>query len=123
VIGFRAVRPVSVIGVDFQSILRYTPKKNVLLLKKANRSQGWDAKLWAPLGGSQVASNRRRQLTEEEGSVAKPFPNSFRAAGFFNHTRKRLLVAPFVFPFMIITITVNEEDQAPSVSLRRWPCW
>jgi len=54
--------------------------------------------------------------------VAKPFANSFRATGFFNHTRKRVLVAPFVFPSMIITITVNEENQAPSVSLRRWPC-
>jgi len=49
--------------------------------------------------------------------VAKPFANSFRVTGFFNHTRKRVLVAPFVFPSMLITITVNQENQAPSVSL------
>lgn len=49
--------------------------------------------------------------------MAKPFANSCKVTGFFNHTRKRVLVAPFVFPSMIITITVNEENQAPSVSL------
>lgn len=54
--------------------------------------------------------------------MAKLFANSFRATCFFNHTRKRVLVAPFVFLSMIITITVNEENQAPSVSFRRWPC-
>ena len=59
-------------------------------------------------------------LDVEEVTVAEPFAKRFGVTGFFNHTRKRVFVVPFVFLPMIITSTLNQENQAFLVSLRRW---
>ena len=58
-------------------------------------------------------------LDAEEVTVAKPFAKPFRVTGVFNHTRKQVLVVPFVFLSMSMTITVDEDNQALLVNFWR----
>ncbi len=51
--------------------------------------------------------------------MAKPFAKPFRVTGVFNHTRKQVLVVPFVFLSMSMTITVDEDNQALLVNFWR----
>ena len=53
--------------------------------------------------------------------MARQFAEPLRVTGVFNHTRKRVLVVPFVFLSMIIPVTVDEGNQALLVSFRRKP--
>jgi len=60
-------------------------------------------------------------LDAEDVTVAEPFAKPFGVSGVFNHTRKRVSVVPFVFLFMIKTITVDEENQLLLASSRCYP--
>ena len=60
-------------------------------------------------------------LDGQEMTVAKQFVRLFGVTGLFNHTRKRVFVVPFALLSIVKTITLNQENQALSVSLRRRP--
>ena len=53
--------------------------------------------------------------------MAEPFAKRFGVTGVFNHNRKQVFVVPFVPLSIIMTITVNEENQLLLASLRHSP--